>query len=898
MIHFLAQEGICMNQMVAQRYAKDWKVRFILLIGLIASLIICNPASAAIYTVCPSGCNYTRIQDAINAASEGDIILVGAGEYHEHVVVNKTLTIIGEDAHTTVINGDHSGNVVTIVADGVVLDNIQATGSIRYNLLDEKEYWPGYGIGAFYVSDVVVDSCIITDCQVGIYGNGTSGITLEENEVFQNDFHGIFLEYSQTITCNSNYVHDNSFGFMIGGVTGDFSCRNNTIMHNERTGLCILRGLEDSVIEENLIQDNNYMNFESPGDYNSAGGYFEWLENVTIRNNQFIKNGGVGLLIDGMSKTLVDGNILEENYAGFSYHDGYVVAPENTVTLLNTVNGLPILYLEGERDREITGPGYATIYLIGCQNITVHDVTMGSRNGFGVLVRGGDHITIRDNIISDNLYQNILISYVEDATVVRNRLEGAVYGAGVLASSFVNMTGNHAVGNLRGLAAASECEYLWFFRNTVEENMVGFSFEDLKGREISVTCNRITGNPRDLHYKDLGIYIQNSANVHAWDNQISSVFEGVFIYGGSMNIFEDNSLEACKFGFELAPFSPGIPGEFIPATFNWVTHNDVSAEEAAFFTSADQTMVYSNYIYLNNFVTEKNPLTIPADPLPAEWNPGFGSESIVAWGLPRSATRESPEIDAGSDQARKNTLHTEEPLLYAYQGRIYRGYLGNYWNWYNGTDTSGSGIGTTPYPVEMKNNDEYPLLSPVDLYLQDPSPSFHADFSAAPVSGTSPLTVRFTDHSVGDPFRYIYRFGDGFTSMSRNPAHTYLRPGNYTVSLTIYKMEGPTLVNTTTTRVNYIQVEGVPGPQLQADFTGSPVTGQAPLQVAFTGTSTGSPILWKYSFGDGFMSTQQNPAHTYRRPGNYTVKLRVWTIGPDSKLATETIERVNYITVT
>ncbi|HII77148.1 MAG TPA: PKD domain-containing protein [Methanolinea sp.] len=176
-------------------------------------------------------------------------------------------------------------------------------------------------------------------------------------------------------------------------------------------------------------------------------------------------------------------------------------------------------------------------------------------------------------------------------------------------------------------------------------------------------------------------------------------------------------------------------------------------------------------------------------------------------------------------------------------------------------------------------------------------PPFYADFTANPVSGNPPLTVQFTDASDGNIMRYLYRFGDGFSSMSQNPVYTYRRPGNYTVSLTIWQMDGRTLSSKTMVKENYIRVEGAPGPDVRTNFSATPVSGTAPLQVAFTGNSSGSPILWKYSFGDGFMSTQKNPTHTYRRPGTYTVKLTVWTIGPDRKLATETIERASYITV-
>ena len=58
------------------------------------------------------------------------------------------------------------------------------------------------------------------------------------------------------------------------------------------------------------------------------------------------------------------------------------------------------------------------------------------------------------------------------------------------------------------------------------------------------------------------------------------------------------------------------------------------------------------------------------------------------------------------------------------------------------------------------------------------------------------------------------------------------------------------------------------GPSLPAaDFLASSTTGNAPLVVAFTDKSTGSPTAWKWSFGDGSaLVTQYNPTYTYSNP--------------------------------
>ncbi|MGY4542838.1 PKD repeat protein, partial [Arthrobacter sp. UYNi723] len=67
-----------------------------------------------------------------------------------------------------------------------------------------------------------------------------------------------------------------------------------------------------------------------------------------------------------------------------------------------------------------------------------------------------------------------------------------------------------------------------------------------------------------------------------------------------------------------------------------------------------------------------------------------------------------------------------------------------------------------------------------------------------------------------------------------------------------------------------------------------PTSGTAPLDVAFTDTSTDSPTSWSWAFGDGGTSTAQNPAHTYTAAGTYTATLTA-TNGTGSSSTTSTI---------
>jgi len=149
-----------------------------------------------------------------------------------------------------------------------------------------------------------------------------------------------------------------------------------------------------------------------------------------------------------------------------------------------------------------------------------------------------------------------------------------------------------------------------------------------------------------------------------------------------------------------------------------------------------------------------------------------------------------------------------------------------------------------------------------------------ANFSANVTSGDAPLVIRFTDESTGDPNSWEWDFGDGGSSGEQNPEYTYETPGTYTVGLTVSNNAGTNVSEKT----DYITVTDPAGP-LSADFKTNVIAGEAPLTVRFTDKSTGGPISWLWDFGDGGNSTEQNPEHTYRIPGIYTVTLNASRVG-------------------
>lgn len=157
-----------------------------------------------------------------------------------------------------------------------------------------------------------------------------------------------------------------------------------------------------------------------------------------------------------------------------------------------------------------------------------------------------------------------------------------------------------------------------------------------------------------------------------------------------------------------------------------------------------------------------------------------------------------------------------------------------------------------------------------------------ADFTSNHTSGARPLSVAFTDTSTGLPASWTWDLGDGNKSAAQNPVHEYSSDGVYSVTLTVVNSKG----SNSTQKINYITVSTQPP---SSNFLSNITSGNIPLTVQFTDTSTGSPALWNWNFGDGSTSTEQNPTHTYFSAGTYDVKLAVSNAaGTSSKAITIT----------
>jgi gliding motility-associated-like protein len=196
------------------------------------------------------------------------------------------------------------------------------------------------------------------------------------------------------------------------------------------------------------------------------------------------------------------------------------------------------------------------------------------------------------------------------------------------------------------------------------------------------------------------------------------------------------------------------------------------------------------------------------------------------------------------------------------------------WDLGNGFTTSDSVFSYTfgaagMYDVTLvavdQNNCTSTELARVEVY-PNPTPAF----AATEVCQNS--TTNFTNQSYvaggSTIVSYNWNFGDNGTSSLTNPTHAFSQPGTYNVNLVAVTDHGCVQVTTIPARVN---------PNPVALFAAG-AQGCGPITGSFTGASSiseGSITGWLWNFGDGEISTDQNPSHTFETTGNYDVSLTV-----------------------
>ena len=371
-----------------------------------------NPWSSLPVHNINTGLGYATIQEAIDAPEtlDGHTIFVEAGTYYENVTIDKSISLIGEDKDTTVIDGNGSLRVVAIYSDGVSISGFTVMHSYG------EPGWGGGGLVVGGVGNVQISDIIAcdNDADWGVHLNPNShNVNITRTVIVNNSRGGLMLHRTWKVKVSNNIITNNAYW---AGVRLSFSSNNtvygNTITNNDYS-IHLLDASNNSICG-NKIADNNYMGIclDWLSNYNSICGNNItnnwdgiWLDEGsnynTISENSITKNHMAGIWLRESSDNTLRNNDVSNNGYNFGVSGRPLLSYYiQDIDDSNTVNGKPVYYWVNRRDMTVPlDAGW--IALVNCTRITVENLNLTS-NGQGVLLVFTTNSTITKNNITNN----------------------------------------------------------------------------------------------------------------------------------------------------------------------------------------------------------------------------------------------------------------------------------------------------------------------------------------------------------------------------------------------------------------------------------------------------------------------------------------------------------------
>jgi len=234
--------------------------------------------------------NYTRIQDAIDNASDGDTVFVydDSSPYNEFVWINKSINLIGEDRNTTVIDGWGTGYRVVVY---ITADNVVVTGLRIYNC-----------------SELLEKGILISSSAEA------SNIVIRGN-IIENNWHGIVEGPSSNNSILNNIIINTTFGILSGFAST--TIKGNTIL-NHTFGIAMQD--TSNIVEGNYIytQQTNWTPDPPKNTWGISDKIHYFPSCMSIIKGNTIINHLQGISCSNTLNHIISGNTLIDNYIGIS----------------------------------------------------------------------------------------------------------------------------------------------------------------------------------------------------------------------------------------------------------------------------------------------------------------------------------------------------------------------------------------------------------------------------------------------------------------------------------------------------------------------------------------------------------------------------------------------------
>jgi parallel beta-helix repeat protein len=317
--------------------------------------------------------NFRTIQQAIDHANPGDTIRVHNGTYYEQVSINKSISLIGDGANFTIIDGNGTGDVMNIMANGVVVQGFT---------ISRSQISPNYaGIRVERSSDVAISQNRVVYNYRGVVFSSCSSSSIVDDILSYNSIDGLGFFSSSDNAVMDNIVSNNFVNGIAFFSSNNNSLLSNVVLHNSVDGIAF-SSCTNNLISRNVISSNE-----------NSGITLSSSSNNTISGNT-ISNNLNGLILFYSGNNQVYHNNFEKNE--------FQVLDESTSVSMWNDNGEGN-YWTDYKGRDLNGDGMGDVpYIIDSNNRDEYPL-MGTFSVFSATLSGKTHdiAVICNSTISD-----------------------------------------------------------------------------------------------------------------------------------------------------------------------------------------------------------------------------------------------------------------------------------------------------------------------------------------------------------------------------------------------------------------------------------------------------------------------------------------------------------------
>lgn len=461
--------------------------------------------------------DFSTIQEAINAANQGDTIYVKTGIYNENVVVNKALLLIGENKEGTIIDGNGNGDVVKVTAGNTLISN--------FTIRNSGKEWSDSGIAliASYcniTNNILINNTIGVDIRAISYfppilpsfniisyniitENKQKGILIcgsyhriIGNSITNNEYCGIFIAGPGTTHSNvisNNNIANNYYGIeLYGGDQGSSQFNTiswNTIIENTRSGISIYKSYHNQVFGNDITEN-----------YQGIDLFLSLYNNISYNK---ITNNSFGIDIAGSN------NVIQSNT--FTNNGLILRGPEQLYVENNTVNGEPLVYLYSVSNLTIVNAGQ--VILVKCNNIQVEGLNL-RRASVAIQLWETQHTIISANSIETQIY-SVYVSLSSNILISRNNITNAFWAIRLASSNYTKISKNDITNNKVGI------DFWWssnnvICKNNIQSNEIGVCLTESSDNRFH--HNNLINNTRQVYDLSWDYPAYNDPSLNIWDD--------------------------------------------------------------------------------------------------------------------------------------------------------------------------------------------------------------------------------------------------------------------------------------------------------------------------------------------------------------------------------------------